>query len=226
MKNPEEKNFGIIVAAGQGKRFGGLKQFAIIKRKPLLFYSIRIFEYSPLIDGFVIVTNPSRINFVKKLLQRFRFKKALTIVPGGKERMDSVEQGLFRLPDEGYVAIHDGVRPLLSPEMLIRGFAACRRYQAVAFGIPVTDTIKEIADGNRIVRTVDRSRLIAIQTPQFFSLALIRRAYAHARAKRINATDDCELVEKLNVTPHLLPGSRLNIKVTTKEDLLICRTLL
>jgi len=222
----QEANFGIIVAAGRGKRFGGLKQFSIIKRRPLIFYSARIFEQCRLVNGFVIVTNPSRINFVKRLVRRYRFKKLIAVVPGGKERMDSVEQGLLYLPDDGYVAIHDGVRPMLSTDMLILGFTVCRRYQAVAFGIPVTDTIKEVVNGDRIIRTVDRSGLVAIQTPQFFSINLIRRGYAYARAERISATDDCELIEKLDITPHLLPGSRLNIKVTTKEDSLICQALL
>ncbi len=221
----ETNNFGIILAAGRGRRFGGLKQFAIVKRKPLFFYSARVFETCPLLTGFVIVANPSRILRVQQLIKKFRFRKVIDVVPGGAERMNSVEQGLFALPDNGYVAIHDGVRPLITTEMLCRGFYACHRYPAAAFGIPVTDTIKEAVD-DRIIRTVDRSGLVAIQTPQFFPLDLIRRAYAQARNQKITATDDCQLIELMDISPRLLPGSHLNIKVTTRDDLRLCAALL
>lgn len=221
-----QPNWGIIVAAGQGKRFGGLKQFALIKNKPLIFYSIRPFELCSSVSGYVVVTNESKLGMVKTLLQRYRFKKLLGVVAGGKERMDSVEHGLLNLPEKGYVAIHDGARPLLKSEMLIQGFQTCRRYPAVAFGVPINDTIKKVNPSNQIIQTIDRSGLVAIQTPQFFRLDIIRRAYANARAKNLTATDDCALVEHLNIAPRLLPGSPLNIKVTTKEDLLLCRALL
>ncbi|NPV13352.1 2-C-methyl-D-erythritol 4-phosphate cytidylyltransferase [candidate division WOR-3 bacterium] len=221
-----QPNWGIIVAAGQGKRFGGLKQFALIKNKPLIFYSIRPFELCSSVSGYVVVTNESKLGMVKTLLQRYRFKKLLGVVAGGKERMDSVEHGLLNLPEKGYVAIHDGARPLLKSEMLIQGFQTCRRYPAVAFGVPINDTIKKVNPSNQIIQTIDRSGLVAIQTPQFFRLDIIRRAYANARAKNLTATDDCALVEHLNIAPRLLPGSPLNIKVTTKEDLFLCQALL
>lgn len=220
-----EPNFGIIVAAGRGKRFGGLKQFALIKKKPLLFYSLRAFEISPQVTGYVVVTNQSRIKKVRQMLKTYRFKKAIAVVKGGKERMDSVEQGLFALPEDGYVAIHDGARPLLKPEMLAIGFRAVRKYPAVAFGVLVTDTLKETIK-DRIVKTVDRTGLVAIQTPQFFLLSLLRRAYAQARNHGLSATDECQLIENLNISPRLLLDTPFNIKVTTQQDLKICQALL
>ncbi|MGQ9708210.1 MAG: 2-C-methyl-D-erythritol 4-phosphate cytidylyltransferase [bacterium] len=220
-----ELNFGIIAAAGRGRRFGGLKQFALVNSKPLLFYSLKAFELCPSLTGYAVVTNPSRISKVKQLLKRFRFQKAIAVVPGGKARMDSIEQGLFALPESGYVAVHDGARPFIHWQMLILGFRAVRQYPAVAFGVPVIDTLKEVFK-DRIVRTVDRSGLVAVQTPQFFSLDLLRRAYAQARNQKITATDECQLIENLGISPRWLPGSSLNIKITSPEELLICRALL
>lgn len=218
-------NFGIIVAAGRGKRFGGLKQFVLVKNKPLLLYSIRPFELCPTVNGYVVVTNRSKVTFVNELLGRYGFRKLLAVIAGGKERMDSVEKGLINLPERGYVAIHDAARPLLKPAMLIKGFQTCRRHPAVAFGVPVFDTLKKVKN-NKIVKTVDRSELVAIQTPQFFYLDLLRRAYAYARTKKTTATDDCVLVEQLKISPRVIITPSLNIKVTTKEDLIVCRALL
>lgn len=218
-------NFGVILAAGRGKRFGGLKQFVSVKNKPLLLYSIRPFELCPMVNGYVVVTNRSKVTFVNELLGGYGFRKLLAVIAGGKERMDSVEKGLLNLPERGYVAIHDAARPLLKPAMLIKGFQTCRRHPAVAFGVPVFDTLKKVKN-NKIVKTVDRSELVAIQTPQFFPLDLLRRAYAYARAKNLTATDDCELVEHLKISPRVIITPYLNIKVTTKEDLIVCRALL
>lgn len=220
-----KSNYGIVLAAGRGRRFGGLKQFTLVQGKPLVFYSMWAFETCPAVTGFVIVTNRSRVNQVKSWVKRWQFKKVLAVVAGGAERMDSVEQGIFALPKEGNVAIHDGARPLIRPEMLTLGFRVCQGYPAVAFGVLVADTLKEVVN-NRIVQTVDRSGLVAIHTPQFFSLHLIRRAYAQARDQKISASDDCELVQRLGISPRFLLGSSRNIKVTTKDDLRLCQALL
>ncbi|MEO0071160.1 MAG: 2-C-methyl-D-erythritol 4-phosphate cytidylyltransferase [candidate division WOR-3 bacterium] len=220
-----ECNYGIVLAAGRGRRFGGLKQFVPVRGKPLFFYSLKAFENCPVVTGFVIVTNRSRVNQVKRWVKRWRFKKVIAVVAGGAERMDSVENGIFALPENGYVAIHDGVRPFIKPEMLTIGFRMCQKFPAVAFGVPVTDTLKEVV-ANRITQTIDRSGLVAIHTPQFFALNLIRRAYAQARNQKITASDDCELVQRLGISPRFLLGSSLNIKVTTRDDLNLCQALL
>jgi 2-C-methyl-D-erythritol 4-phosphate cytidylyltransferase len=133
--------------------------------------------------------------------------------------------GLLVLPVKGIVAIHDAARPLLNPAMLAAGIRACRRFRAVTFGHAVTDTLKR-AKGSRINATVDRAGLVAVQTPQFFDLPLLRRAHDSARAAGIRATDDCAVVEHLGVKPAWLPGPRTNIKVTLPEDLRVCAALL
>jgi 2-C-methyl-D-erythritol 4-phosphate cytidylyltransferase len=109
--------------------------------------------------------------------------------------------------------------------MLDRGFAACRRYEAVTFGHPVTDTLKSV-QGDTITGTVERKSLIAVQTPQFFRLAVLRRAYARAGDSRIQASDDCAMVERLGIKPHWLSGPRTNLKITTRDELALCEALL
>jgi 2-C-methyl-D-erythritol 4-phosphate cytidylyltransferase len=217
--------FGLIVAAGRGRRFGGLKQFARIKGKPALIHSIMVFERARAVSGFVVVTTKERVGYVRTLLRQQGVTKLLDVVAGGLRRMDSVAAGLTALPDDGCVAIHDAARPVISARMLEQGFRACRRYGAATFGHPVTDTLKCVHAG-AITETVDRESLIAVQTPQFFHLSLLRRAYAKARNAGVEATDDCALVESLGIQPRWLEGPRTNLKITTPEDLALCEALL
>jgi 2-C-methyl-D-erythritol 4-phosphate cytidylyltransferase len=181
------------------------------------------FERCPSIAQYVIVSNPTRHAGIRKIVDQYRLGKLAAIVPGGDERHQSVQNGLDALPDRGIVAIHDAARPLVTPAMLDAGIRACRRYRAVTYGHRVTDTLKQMR-GAAVVGTVDRSRLVAVQTPQFFDIALLRRAYA--RSSRVPATDDCAVVERIGVRPHWLPGPRSNIKVTFPEDLQLCEAIL
>ncbi|OYD15744.1 2-C-methyl-D-erythritol 4-phosphate cytidylyltransferase [candidate division WOR-3 bacterium JGI_Cruoil_03_51_56] len=219
------KNYGLVVAAGQGHRFNGLKQFALVKGHPLIIYSLTAFEKCPEVNGIVVVTNRSKLKYLEALTKRARFGKLIVIVAGGQYRSDSVKHGLDFLPEEGVVAVHDGVRPMVTPEMIARGFRLCRRTGPATYGIPITDTIKR-ASGRKITETVNRDRLFAIQTPQFFPIRLLRQAYDTALAKGIRATDDCTIVELLGVKSHIVVGSPRNIKVTTREDLEIVKGLL
>ena len=176
-------------------------------------------------SGFVVVTTAERVGYVRTLLRQQGIGKALDVVAGGRERTDSVGAGLAALPEDGSVAIHDAARPVITARMLEQGFRACRRYGAVTFGYPVTDTLKRVED-RAITETVDRESLIAVQTPQFFHLTLLRRAYARARNAGIEASDDCALVELLGIRPHWLLGPRTNLKITSPEDLALCEALL
>jgi 2-C-methyl-D-erythritol 4-phosphate cytidylyltransferase len=217
--------YGLIVAAGKGHRFGGYKQLAPLAGRPVLMYSVRAFEQYPRALGFVVVAPARRLRLVRRVLRSHGVRKLLGVVPGGETRTDSVRAGLALLPENGYVAIHDAARPVITTRMLDRGFAACRNHEAVTFGHPVTDTLKSV-QGNTITKTVDRESLIAVQTPQFFRLAVLRRAYAKAGGSGIEASDDCAMVETLGIKPHWLLGPRTNLKVTTREDLTLCEALL
>jgi len=213
------------VAAGQGTRFGGYKQLAPLAGKPVLMYSVRAFEQCPRVLGFVVVAPARRLSVVTRMLRSHGIRKLLSVVPGGEARTDSVRAGLAALPENGYVAIHDAARPVITARMLDQGFTACRRYGAVTFGHPVTDTLKRVKD-DTVIGTADRESLIAVQTPQFFRLPLLRRAHAQAGGSESEASDDCALVELLGIKPHWLPGPRANLKITTREDLTLCRALL
>lgn len=222
MSRPSGGRFGIILAAGKGARFHGLKQFAKLNGKPLLLYSLLAFERCQAVTGYVLVANPTSLRKTRQLVGGRRFKRLLAIVPGGTLRADSVASGLKALPDSGCVAIHDSARPFITTGMLEAGFRACRKFRAATYGLPVTDTLKFVRDGLAI-RTVDRSSLVAIQTPQFFELQLIK--HAHTLPRKREATDDCALVEQLGIRPIVLAGSPRNVKVTTRADLRLCEAL-
>jgi 2-C-methyl-D-erythritol 4-phosphate cytidylyltransferase len=213
--------FGLIVAAGRGRRFGGRKQFARLGGWPVWLHSALAFERCPSIAEYVIVASRTRLADVRRLAGQYRLGRLAAVLPGASERRASVRIGLDALPTRGIVAIHDGARPLLTPQMLSTGIKACRRNRAVTFGCPVTDTLK-LVQGRRVTRTISRAHLVAVQTPQFFDLELLRRAHRSGRS----ASDDCALVERLGVRPVWLPGPHTNLKVTVREDLRICEALL
>jgi 2-C-methyl-D-erythritol 4-phosphate cytidylyltransferase len=217
-------NYGLIVAAGQGNRYGGYKQLVPLAGEPVLIHSLRAFERCPMVSGIVVVGPQRRMALVRRLLRSHGTRKLLGLVRGGETRAESVQAGLALLPAHGFVAVHDAARPLIHPGMLSKGLRACRSRGAATYGHPVTDTLKRI-DGRDIVATVDRSQLVAVQTPQFFSIELLRRAHEAARKARFSANDDCELVERLGIRPIWIPGPRTNIKLTTPDDLTLMRAL-
>ncbi len=212
-------NFGLIVAAGKGNRFGGTKQFFLLEGKPVVLRTLEVFERARCIDQIILIINENKLQYMKNLIELNEVKKVRAIVAGGNERQDSVWNGLKALPEKvkGFVAIHDGVRPLLETKMLAQGLALCRTYEAVICALPVNDTIKESKDG--LTRTIERSNLYLIQTPQFYEIELIRKAYQKAFKDKFNATDDSTLIERLGKKAHIFPGSSTNIKITNREDL-------
>lgn len=177
-----------------------------------------------MIAGFVVVAPARRMAVARRILRAHGVRKLLDVVPGGETRDGSVQAGLRALPAHGFVAVHDAVRPLIRPAMLTKGLRACKNYGAATYGYPVTDTLKRVA-GREVLSTVDRKGLLAVQTPQFFSLEILRRAHASARRARLRATDDCELVERLGIHPVWIPGPRTNIKLTTPDELIVMQAL-
>ncbi len=217
--------WGLVAAGGAGLRFGGTKQLARLCGKPLLLHSLEAFEACPGLSGCVVVVPAGLLTRVRSLIRRAGLTRVSAVVPGGRERTDSVRLGLARLPDDGFVAIHDAARPLISRALLRSGFAAARRLGPVTLARPVTDTVKR-AQGGTIIATLDRTGLVAVQTPQFFPLPLIKRAHAAAEAEGVAATDDCALVERLGVAVSWIEGPADNIKVTTRADLRLAARLL
>ena len=181
------------------------------------------------IQDIILVTGEEMISYCKKeIVERYNFTKVTKVIAGGKERYDSVYQGLLACEDCDYVFIHDGARPFVTEAMLERGVFGVQETGACAIGMPSKDTIK-ISDKEGFVQsTPDRSRVWSVQTPQIFAYSLIRSAHESLRRKDMTGvTDDAMVVEQESgVRIRLVEGSYQNIKITTPEDLDIAETFL
>ncbi|MDQ7033057.1 MAG: 2-C-methyl-D-erythritol 4-phosphate cytidylyltransferase [Desulfonauticus sp.] len=222
--------WAIILAAGQSSRLKkqGLaekKQFLFWKGLPLFVHSLNVFSAIPLIKGVVLVFSEEDFDKGKKLCASYFLKEHVPVLfcTGGELRQDSVFNGLLSLPEEcSHVFIHDGARPFLTPALvqrLIENYLALPEDVGVVPGIAVSDTIKEVDAEARVRRTLPRSKLKAIQTPQLFELQFLKKAHLLARSQNIEATDDAMLWEIAGGKIIVVEGDVENIKITTKEDL-------
>jgi len=215
-------NTAIIVAAGSGTRFGSdiPKQFVAIAGKPLLVYTLEKFEACNEIDEIVLVLSADQIsNF------RSEISKLKKVVTGGTSRAESVQNGLAAVSeDTQIVAVHDGARPLVSVDEISRTVRKAAETGAACLVAQVSDTIKHVENGE-IVRTVDRTKLRRALTPQAFKVEILKRAYEEFGADE-SATDECYLVEKLDVPISCVGGSSQNIKVTRSEDIRLVEAIL
>ena len=160
------------------------------------------------------------------LVKQYGLSKVTKILVGGKERVESSAAGVLQANrDSGWIAIADGARPLVTPELISRTVEAARKYRAAAPAVPVKDTIKT-AENGMVTGTPDRSRLFAVQTPQVFEADLIKGALTRAIRDGIPVTDDCSAVEAMGIPVRLVEGSYENIKITTREDIALCEALL
>ena len=222
------KSSAIIAAAGSSRRMEGRdKLWTPLAGRITLARTIDVFEASPIIDNIVLVLNPERLDDVTKLCQQEGWSKITSIVEGGIRRQDSVRNGLdslAKLAPTQWVMIHDGARPLVTPDLLEAGLKTAQKCYAAIAAVPVKDTIKQVQQG-WITSTLDRSLLWSIQTPQVFSFPLIHHAYQTAPLQQ-EFTDDAALLEHLGKRVAIFNGSYRNIKITTQEDLLIAEALI
>lgn len=230
-KEIKGKNTAIVLAAGQGKRMNSKiqKQFLEIQGRPVLYYSLRCFQDSPLIQDIILVTGEEFIPYCKKeIVDKYGFTKVSHITAGGKERYDSVYAGLRACSNCGYVFIHDGARPFITEEILERGLKNARKTGACVVGMPSKDTVKLADEQGFVKETPDRNSVWTIQTPQIFSYELIREAHESIRRKDMSGiTDDAMVVEQeTGVKVALSEGAYRNIKITTPEDLDIAEAFL
>ena len=214
----------IIVAAGAGKRFGEPKQFAYLRGKPVLEWTLETFHSHPEVDALILVL-PDEQSLKHYQL---RYPKVVDCVPGGERRQDSVWQG-FRLlvakePPE-IVLVHDGARPLVRAELISRVIAVARVDGAAVPVLPIEDTIKEAREG-RVVGTVDRTFLARAQTPQGFRFEVLKKALEAGRRDRFQGTDESALAERLGIPVTAVAGDPRNIKITTPIDMNIAEALL
>ena len=221
-------NIAIIVAAGRGTRAGGgqPKQFRALAGIPLLIHTLRRFEESTEIDEIVVVAPVDETTFHLQA-NHWGLKKLTRVVEGDATRSGSVWRGLESLnaATTGIVAVHDGVRPFVTPEEIDRTVRAAGESGAAVLCAPVVDTIK-VVEGERIARTLPRETLRRALTPQCFRYELLRRAYERARAEQIEATDDSMLVELLGAQVVVVEGNARNIKITRPEDFALAEILL
>ncbi|MBI4596102.1 MAG: 2-C-methyl-D-erythritol 4-phosphate cytidylyltransferase [Candidatus Tectomicrobia bacterium] len=222
----------LIAAGGQGLRMatkmGRRKQFILLEGKPVLAYAIEKFQDSHFVDAIILVVPAEEIDYVEKeIVVSYAFGKVTAIVPGGKERQDSVANGLANLSNETeLVIVHDGVRPFISDEMIENSVKVARECGAAIVGIKAPDTIKEADRERQVLRTLERDLLWLIQTPQTFKLSLLKQAFLEARKSGFYGTDEAALLERLGLFPKIINGSSLNIKITTPDDLALAKAIL
>ena len=217
----------IIPAAGRGKRIGASvpKQFLEIQGKPLLHHTLTVFASCKLIDYVVLVMPQADVDEMgEDWLNKYDIVRE--VVVGGEQRQDSVYNG-FNSLEEGtdIVVVHDGVRPFTTPQMITATVEAAQQHGAAITAIPVSDTVKQAADGF-VKQTVSRDGLWRVQTPQAFQCRLLQQAFKKAKKDSYYGTDEGSLIEYLGERVRIVPGSELNIKITRKEDLVLGESLL
>lgn len=212
----------VIVAAGTGSRMnmGINKQFIKLEGKEIIAYTIEKFYNNSNIEDIVVVVKEDESEFFKKeILDKYNFKN-IKIAYGGKERQDSVYNGLKSLDKKcDVVLIHDGARPFVSDKIIDNCIEEVKEHKAIVVGVPVKDTIKIIDNDKNIVDTPNRSVLWAVQTPQTFDYNILIDAYKDAFKSGFYGTDDAMLVERIGYKVKMVEGSYNNIKITTQEDL-------
>jgi len=223
-------NVAIVVAAGKGTRLGGdrPKQFLELGGIPIIVHALRQFERSREISEIITVLPAEDTAGFQSVVQEFGLTKTGRAIAGGATRAQSVRHGLEAIANAEIVAIHDGVRPFVTPDEIDRVVQAAMASGAAILTAPVADTIKRIA-GERILETVPRAALRRALTPQCFRFEILKRAYLaldKLEAAGAEITDDCFLVEQLGIEIVAVKGSARNIKITTAEDLAWAERLL
>ena len=221
-------NVAIIVAAGRGSRMGGgrAKQFREISGIPIIIHTLARFELCETISEAVVVLPADARESFLALAAGHGLRKVARAVAGGETRAESVWRGLQALGAGGVevVAVHDGVRPFVTPSEIDRAVRAAEEHGAAILAAPAVDTIKE-AEGGAVRRTLERARLWHAQTPQCFRLELLRRAYGQPGALGADVTDCSALVERLGESVRVVAGGADNIKITNPRDFAIAEVL-
>lgn len=220
----------IVAAAGMSNRMGSKinKQFIAIDNKPILAHTLEKFEKCKYIDEIIVVSKEEEVEYCRKeIVKKYGFKKVTNIVRGGKERQDSIYNGILALNERTDIVLtHDGARPFVKIESIEDGIRGVIDYGACVIGVPVKDTIKAIDNNNNVHHTPKRDLLWGAQTPQCFWADILKKGYEFASEEGIIGTDDSSLVEKLGHPIKMIMGSYDNIKITTPEDLIIADSLL
>lgn len=223
-KHSEPSVTAIVVAAGSGRRMGGVaKPLLELCGRPVLDYVLDAFEQCAVVTESIVVTKPNMMAQVEQIASAYG--KFAGAVAGGSTRQQSVRAGMD-LASGSYLAIHDGARPLVSIACIERVVRAAFDCAAAAAAVKVKDTIKLVDDWGYVVQTPERARLWAVQTPQVFETALLARAFKEAESLGTDYTDDCQLVEAIGGKVRLVEGDYANLKITTPDDMETAAALL
>ncbi|MHB8829105.1 MAG: 2-C-methyl-D-erythritol 4-phosphate cytidylyltransferase [Syntrophales bacterium] len=224
------KTAAIIPSGGTGRRMGGRipKQYLLLAGLPILVHALRPFQASPAIDEIILAVPGEDVEQVKEnIVERYCVSKVKLVVAGGKERQDSIRNALACIADETeIIVIHDGVRPLVTTDLIEIAVSRAGEVGAVAVGIDIRDTVKRVDKAGKIEETVPRDGLWRTQTPQAFKREIIVAAYRAAYEAGFYGTDDASLVERTGIPVWMIPGDRENLKVTTQEDMMLCEMIL
>ena len=229
--SPHPKNFtsAVIAAAGSSVRFGGetTKQMTELCGVPLIVHTLKAFESCECIHEIIIVAKKNEVAEYDKICEEFGFSKIAAIIPGGYTRQDSVLKGLDAVSKKSkYIAISDGARCLITPEQIETVCRAAYKYDAATAAHNSTDTVK-IADSKGFIEsTADRKTVWLAQTPQVFKTKLYRAAAYTALKKGFDATDDNMLIENIKHPVRLIECGAQNVKITTRDDLIVAETIL
>lgn len=219
----------VIPAAGQGKRMGAgcNKQFLQLMGLPILAHTIRLFEDSNHVSEIIIVGAEGDISLIEGLVRHHSFNKVMSICQGGVQRQDSVRAGVQALsPTIQRIVVHDGARPLLTLQAFHKFLRDTEDFSAAIMGISVKDTIKQVDSSGKVLETLPRESLCAVQTPQIFDRGILEEAHHRAFSAGYYGTDDASLLEWIGCPVQVIEGSQENIKVTTPEDLWLAERIL
>ena len=217
----------IVLAGGRGKRMGTIqsKQYISLNGKPILYYTLKQFIKNKFIDKVILVVSEEEVEYCnKEVLQKYQLKLD-KIVFGGRERQDSVYNALSELEDSDIVLIHDGARPFVSQRIINDAVKYAKIHKAAAPGVMPKDTIKIKGEDNFSISTIDRSRAVAIQTPQAFDFNLIYECHKKIKKSGTEVTDDTMVAELFGNKVYIYDGEYTNIKITTPEDLILAEYL-
>ncbi|HEY9068755.1 MAG TPA: 2-C-methyl-D-erythritol 4-phosphate cytidylyltransferase [Candidatus Ozemobacteraceae bacterium] len=220
--------YPVVVAGGSGTRMKSEtpKQFLRLGAKPVLQWSLECFDAVPETMEITVVLPEAWVEEGRSLLAGWSPKHPVKYIIGGARRQDSVEAGVLSISDDdGWVAVHDGARPAITPELVRECFHLALEKGNASCALPASDTLVESSNGV-VTGTIDRGRVHAMQTPQIFPVKLLRQALKLARSQGVEGTDEAGLVRRLGVPVYLAPGSPLNLKVTRPDDLRLLSSVL
>ena len=218
----------VVVAAGNARRMGGVhKILQPLDGVPVLVRTLTSFQLAEQVDEIIIAVREEDLVEVSQLCRTYGISKCSKVVRGGESRVHSaLMAALEASPDTALLGVHDGARPLVTPETIVRVVAAAAKCGAAAPAVPLSDTVKLFREDGAVVKTLDRERLRAIQTPQVFEASLLKAALQSALENNTPVTDDASAVEALGKTVYLVDGEAENLKITTPLDLVLAEAIL